>query len=99
MAKEITGELQQIFTELQALKPVKKANVAEGTKVLKSHMFVVEKLLAMGEYGKMNAWLVADGIGQDSCLYPDESSPSSLSTSLFTVLAAYSEKWGTRWAR
>jgi hypothetical protein len=60
-AEAIMAELRQLFTELKALQPVKIEEVPKGTKVLHSHMFVVEKLTAMGEHDKMKARIVADG--------------------------------------
>ncbi len=86
-AKAIKDEVQQLFTELKALEPTK--DIPRDTKILRSHMFVVEKFLASGEHDKMKARLVADGRGQDPSLYPDKSSPTVSIHSLFTVLAMY----------
>jgi hypothetical protein len=37
-------ELKQLFDELKALKIIKRAQIAKGTKVLKSHKFLVRKV-------------------------------------------------------
>jgi len=46
--KAIESELKMLFAELKALRCVKRAAIKAGTKILKSHMFVVEKYLANG---------------------------------------------------
>jgi hypothetical protein len=53
---------------------------------LHSHMFVVEKYLANGEFDKMRARLVADGRHQDAEMYPNKVSPTVAIHSVFTVL-------------
>jgi hypothetical protein len=63
-----------------------------GTKILKSHMFVVEKYLANGEFDKMKARLVADGRDQDAAMYPDKSSLTVAIHSVFTALGLASGK-------
>ncbi len=88
------AELRQLFTELKALQPVKIEEVPKGTKVLHSHIFVVEKLTATGEHDKMKARIVADGRDQDASMYPDKSSPTVAIHSLLTVLAMYAGKTG-----
>jgi hypothetical protein len=57
----ISAELKQLFEDLQALHSVLKEDIPPNTKVLRSHMFVVEKYLACGKFDKMKARLVADG--------------------------------------
>ena len=52
-------------------------------------MFVTKKYSATGEYEKTKARLVADGRGQDAKMYPDKSSPTLASHSLWIVLALY----------
>lgn len=54
-----------LFQDLKALIAVKKAEIKDGTKTLKSHMFMVTKYLVMWEFDKMKAHLVADGRDQD----------------------------------
>jgi hypothetical protein len=76
VSKAITGELKQLFEELQALLPVSKDEIPQSIKVLKSHMFVVEKHLACGKFDKVKARLVADGRDQDPELFPNKSSPT-----------------------
>jgi hypothetical protein len=61
ISKAIAGELKQLFEKLQALSPVLKEEIPPSTKVLNSHMFVVEKHLACGKFDKVKARLVADG--------------------------------------
>jgi hypothetical protein len=57
----IKAELRMLFEDLKALHCVRRASIKAGTKILKSHMFVVEKYLADGRFDKMKARLVADG--------------------------------------
>jgi hypothetical protein len=92
--KAINGELKMLFQELKALRPVRRASIKGGTKILRSHMFVVEKYLAGGEFDKMKARLVADGRDQDGSLYPDKASPTVAIHSVFTALGLMvSKKW------
>jgi len=92
--KAIKTELKMLFQDLKALRVVKRASIKAGTKILKSHMFVVSKYLASGEFDKMKARLVADGRDQDPELYPDKSSPMVALHSVFTVLGMVaSHKW------
>ena len=87
-SKAVQGELKQLLhEELNALKPVK--SVPPGAVILESHMFVTKKYSATGEYEKTKARLVADGRGQDAKLYPDKSSPTLASHSMWIVLAMY----------
>jgi hypothetical protein len=65
---EINAELKMLFKDLKALRYISRAEIKEGTKILKSHMFVVEKYLANGEFDKMKARLVADGRDEDAAL-------------------------------
>ncbi len=87
-------ELTQLFNDLKALRIVKRAQIAKGTKVLKSHMFLVRKYLANGAFDKVKARLVADGRDQDPLLYPNKSSPTVAIHSVFTVLGlAATKRW------
>jgi hypothetical protein len=88
----IEAELRMLFQELKALRCVRRASIKAGTKILKSHMFVVEKYLACGEFDKMKARLVADGRDQDPVMYPDKSSPTVAVHSVFTALGLASGK-------
>jgi hypothetical protein len=93
-AKAINAEIKMLFEDLKALRPVKRASIKGGTKILRSHMFVVEKFLATGEFDKMKARLVADGRDQESSMYPDKASPTVAIHSVFTVLGIMSaKKW------
>ena len=90
--KAIKAELSMLFEELHALRAVRRASIKAGTKILKSHMFVVEKYLATGEYEKTKARLVADGRDQDADMHPNKSSPTVAIHSVFTVLGMASSK-------
>ncbi len=90
--KAIKAELSMLFDELHALRAVRRASIKAETKILKSHMFVVETYLATGEYEKMKARLVADGRDQDADMYPNKSSPTVAIHSVFTVLGMASSK-------
>jgi hypothetical protein len=92
--KAIKVELGMLFNELKALRAVRRASIKAGTKILKSHMFVVEKYLASGEFDKTKARVVADGRDQDADMYPNKSSPTVAIHSVFTVLGmAGSKPW------
>jgi len=79
---------------LNALRAVKRASIKAGTKILKSHMFIVTKYLALGEFNKMKARLVADGRDQDPELYTNKSLPMVALHSVFTVLGVVAcHKW------
>jgi hypothetical protein len=88
----IKAELKMLFEDLKALRCVRRAEIKAGTKILKSHMFVVEKYLANGNFDKMKARLVADSRDQDATMYPDKSSPTVAIHSVFTALGLASEK-------
>jgi hypothetical protein len=94
--KAINLELKMSFEDLRALRVVRRASIKAGTKILHSHMFVVEKYLADGSFDKMKARLVADGRDQESSLYPDKASPMVAIHSVFAVLGVMaSKKWLT----
>jgi hypothetical protein len=93
-SEAVNAELTQMFVGLQALKPVDKVDIAQGAEVLNSHMFVVEKHHANGEYDKTKARLVADGRDQDPSMFPNKSSPTVAIHSVFTVLGLVAAlKW------
>jgi hypothetical protein len=93
-SEAVNAELTQMFVGLQALKPVNKVDIAQGAEVLNSHMFVVEKQHANGEYDKTKARLVADGRDQDPSMFPNKSSPTVAIHSVFTVLGLVAAlKW------
>jgi hypothetical protein len=93
-AKAIKVELGMLFNELKALRAVRRASIKVGTKILKLHMFVVEKYLASGEFDKTKARVVADGRDQDADMYPNKSSPTVAIHSVFTILGmAGSKPW------
>jgi hypothetical protein len=88
----IESELRMLFGDLKALRCIRRASIKAGMKILKSHMFVVEKYLADGSFDKMKARLVADGRDQDAEMYPDKSSPTVAVHSVFTALGLASGK-------
>jgi hypothetical protein len=92
--KAIKKELSQLFEELVAIVPVKRPTIPNDATILNSHMFVVNKYDANGEFGKVKAKLVADGRDQDPTLYPNKSSPTVAIHSVFTVLGMIGAK---RW--
>jgi hypothetical protein len=95
-AKVIRAEIRMLFEELKAFWVVKRASIKAGTKILKSHMFVVAKYLASGEFDKMKARLVADDRDQDAEFYPDKSSPTVAIHSVFSLLGVMAGKpWRT----
>jgi len=83
----VNAELSQLFTEMEALAPVKE--IPKNAEVLNGILIVVEKFLANGDHDKWKGRLVADGRSQDRALYPNKSSPTLSIHSLFTVLAFY----------
>jgi len=89
--KGIKEEIKMLFADLKALRVVRHASIKAGTKILKSHMFVVAKHLASGGFDKMKARLVADGRDQEQELYPDKSLTVAIH-SVFTVLGMMAEK-------
>jgi hypothetical protein len=92
--KAIKAELTTLFQDLKALRAVKSASIKAGTKILKSHMFVMMKYLASGEFDKMKARLVADGRDQDPELYPNKSLPTVVLHLVFMVLGLVAcHKW------
>jgi hypothetical protein len=92
--KAINLELKMLFEDLRALRVVRRASIKAGTKILRSHMFVVEKYLVDGRFDKMKARLVADGRDQESSLYPDKASPTVAIHSVFAVLGVMASKKG-----
>jgi len=89
----INAELKMLFEDLKELRCVRRAEIKAGTKILKSHMFVVEKYLANGEFDKMKARLVADGRDQDAAMYPDKSSPTVAGTKILKSHMLVVEKY------
>ena len=87
-AKAINEEIAQLFEELKAVEPVKEVPI--GAEVSRSHMFVVDKFLANGDFDKTKARIVANGSMQDLAAYPNKSLPTLAVHSLFTVSAFYS---------
>jgi hypothetical protein len=92
--KAIKKELSQIFEELVAIVPIKCPDIPPNATILNSHMFLVNKYNADGEFEKVKARLVADGRDQDPAMYLDKSSPTVAIHSVFTVLGMAGEK---RW--
>jgi hypothetical protein len=90
--RAIKKELSQLFEELVAIVPVKRQAIPSNVTILNSHMFVVNKYDANGEFEKVKARLVADGRDQDPTLYPNKSSPTVAIHSVFTVPGMIGEK-------
>jgi hypothetical protein len=81
------NELVQLFTEKQALFPVRweSLNARQRKKVVRSHMFLREKY-EDGNFVKMKARLVADERMQDRNVYNDYSSPTAKTQSVMMCL-------------
>jgi hypothetical protein len=93
-SEAVNAELTQMFVGLQALKLVNKVDIAKGAEVLNSHMFVVEKQHANGEYDKTKGRLVADGRDQDPSMFPNKSLLTVAIHSVFMVLGLVAAlKW------
>lgn len=88
----VEAELRMLFEELQVLRCVRRVAIKAGTKILKSHMFIVEKRLADGSFDKMKARLRVDGRDQDVELYPDKSLPTVAVHSVCMALGLASGK-------
>jgi len=88
----VEAELRMLFEELQVLRCVRRVAIKAGTKILKSHMFIVEKRLADSSFDKMKAKLVADGRDQDVELHPDKSLPTVAVHSVYMALGLASGK-------
>ena len=71
--KAIEAELQQ-FINLQVFEPVKYSSAQQRNKILRSSMFITEKLDGAGKHLKWKARMVADGSMQDKKLYLESSS-------------------------
>ncbi len=66
--------------------------IKENTKISKSHMFVVAKHLASGEFDRMKARLVVDCRDQDVNLYPNKLTLTVAIHYVFTALGMTAEK-------
>jgi hypothetical protein len=85
----INAEINQLFKELHALRPVHRQAIAAGACILTCHLFLVEKFLANGSFDKMKARLVSHGNYQDKGDFSDRSSPTVAIHSVMMALAAY----------
>ncbi len=83
-----------MFLELVALVPLRRHQIPATVTILKSHLFLVNKYLANGDFDKVKARLVADGRDQDHEMYPDKLSLTVAIHSVFTVLGLACQK---RW--
>jgi hypothetical protein len=81
-----------LFEDLLALRVVRWVAIKGGMNIVCSHMFVVEKFLANGEFDKVRARLVANERDQDADMYPNKASPMVVIHSVFTVLGLASMK-------
>jgi hypothetical protein len=85
----IKAEVNQLFRELKALKPVKAEEIISGACVLTCHLFLVQKYFANGGLDKMKARLVSHGNLQNKELFPDRSSPTVAIHSVMMVLVLF----------
>ncbi len=53
--KAIKKELIQLFEELEAIVPIKRQNIPKDATILNSHMFLINKYNADGEFEKVKA--------------------------------------------
>ena len=84
----ISKELKQMLDK-GVWRPVRWSELTEKEKreSISSHMFLKEKVNALGLFEKLKGRLVARGDEQDKDLYGDLSSPTARLTSLFSVAA------------
>jgi hypothetical protein len=90
------AELQQLFEEKKALRPVRWCDLTAEQKasVIRSHMFLKEKY-EDGKFVKMKGRVVANGRMQDRTVYSDYSSPTAKTKSVMTCLkVAAARNWG-----
>ena len=78
-------EVDLILDGLKAVKIISEEDV-EG-KAHNCHIFTVDKTLASGEFDKCKSRIVLHGNEQDPELYPDKSSPTVTTHSIFACLA------------
>jgi len=83
----IQKEILQIFQELKAVEPVMNSDILRNAEILHCFVFLVEKVLANGEFDKIKAMLVVNEAQQKRELYPNKSSPTASIHAIFTCLA------------
>jgi hypothetical protein len=85
------GEIEMLFVDLQ---PVQPKGLGKN-EPLWSHMFMVKKFTAEGEFDKVRARMVANGSKQDPSLHPDKSLPTVVVHSILLCLtvAAYNNSY------
>lgn len=81
-----------MIEELVMIVPVKRTSIPEDVTTLKPHMFLVNKYLADGRFGKVKARVVANGRDQDPEKSPNKSSPTVAIHSVFVVLGLACQK-------
>jgi len=82
----LNTEIKMLLIDLKALRCIRRAETKAGTKILKSHMFVVENYLANSDFDKMKARQVADRRDQDAAMYPYKSSSTVAIHSVLNAL-------------
>ncbi len=85
----IRAEVNQLFKELEALRPVRAELIAVGACILTCHMFLVEKFLADGSFDKTKARLVSHGNKQDKDEFLDRSLPTVAIQSVMMALELF----------
>jgi hypothetical protein len=88
-AKEaVRKELKQMIDK-RVWHPVmiKTLTLQQKKAIIRSSMFLKEKYDSMGKFEKLKARLVANGNMQDKALYPDMSSPTAATSSVFAIAA------------
>ena len=89
----IQNERLQIFNELTVVKPVRKPDIPRGAEILCCFVFLVEKFLANGEFDKIKACLVTNGVQQKKDLHPNKSSSTASIHAIFTCFAIVACIW------
>jgi len=87
----IKDKLEQLFVKKKASAPILLRDLVRVNlyfPILRSHMFLREKFIALGVFEKIKARLVADGSSQDREDFDDEeiSSPTACLESIFNML-------------
>jgi len=82
----------QLFQELMAFKQMHRNAIPLNAMILKLHLFLVNKYLANGEFDKVKARLVVDGIDENQEMLPNKWSLAIAIHSVFTVLRLVCQK-------
>ena len=85
--ESMVAEMKQHVLDKKTFHPVFSSEKPEGTRAIRSHMFLKEKRDANGVFQKVKARLVAGGNAQDKTLYDDIASPTASIPAVFTIAA------------